>query len=106
MIEILKRLLEKKSLTVAGLISGTSMDGVDVVITGLTGAGVKTGWEIKYFKTYPFPEWIIEKSINGDGGSAKKVCQLNFDIGREFSKSLENAPKLMLQNFVFWSYSM
>ena len=51
MIEILKRLSEKKSLTVAGLMSGTSMDGVDVAITELTGAGVETGWEIKYFNT-------------------------------------------------------
>ena len=67
------------------------MDGVDVVITELTGAGAETGWEIKYFNTYPLPDWVIEKSINGDGGSAKEVCQLNFDIGREFSKSLENA---------------
>ncbi len=91
MIEILKRLSDKKSVTVAGLMSGTSMDGIDVIITELTGAGVQTGWEIKYFNTYPLSDWVIEKTINGDGGSAKEVCQLNFDIGREFSKSLENA---------------
>ena len=91
MIEILKRLSEKKSLTVAGLMSGTSMDGVDVAITELTGAGVETGWEIKYFNTYPFTDRVIENLIHGDGASAKEICELNFDIGSEFSKSLENA---------------
>ena len=91
MIEQLNNLWERDKLTVAGLMSGTSMDGVDVAITELSGSGTDTKWEIKYFNSYPFENDMREQIKNSIEGGAEAVCRLNFDLGKEFSDSLGKA---------------
>ena len=61
MIESLDLLSAKEERIVAGLISGTSMDGVDVVICKLSGSGVETVWDLLYFNSYPYSDVLRKK---------------------------------------------
>ena len=91
MIESLNLLAAKRERMVAGLISGTSMDGVDVVICKLSGSGIKTVWDLLYFNSYPYSNNIRKKVIDTLIGTAEDVCRLNFDLGKEFSYRLKRA---------------
>ena len=91
MIESLDLLSAKEERIVAGLISGTSMDGVDVVICKLSGSGVETVWDLLYFNSYPYSEVLRKKIIDTLKGTAEDVCRLNFDLGKEFSFQLKIA---------------
>ena len=91
MIEMLGLLIAKPERIVAGLISGTSMDGVDVVICKLSGSGVDTEWEILYFNSYPYSDSVREKVVTTLRGGAEDVCRLNFELGKEFSSQLKRA---------------
>ena len=91
MIGSLTDLWKREKLTVAGLMSGTSMDGVDVAITELSGSGTDTKWEVKYSNSYPFDSSLREQIQNSIEGGAEAVCRLNFDLGKEFSASLGTA---------------
>ena len=91
MIESLDLLSAKEERIVAGLISGTSMDGVDVVICKLSGSGVETVWDLLYFNSYPYSDVLRKKIIDTLNGTAEDVCRLNFDLGKEFSFQLKRA---------------
>jgi len=91
MIEPLHNLWNKKKLIVAGLMSGTSTDSVDVVITELSGSGMETKWEIKYSNSYQFENTLREQILNSIEGGAEAVCRLNFDLGKVFAESLSKA---------------
>ena len=91
MIESLDLLASKPERTVAGLISGTSMDGVDVVICMLSGSGADTKWEILYFNSYPYGDDLRKKVTETLNGTAEDVCRLNFELGKEFSFKLKRA---------------
>lgn len=91
MIRSLKDLWEKEDLLVAGLISGTSMDGVDVAIMELSSSGPETKWEIKFFNSYQFEDALREQILSAIKGGAEDICRLNFDLGNEFAASLQKA---------------
>ncbi len=91
MIGSLADLWKREKLTVAGLMSGTSMDGVDVAIMELSGSGIDTKWEVKYSKSYPFESSLREQIQKSIKGGAEAVCRLNFDLGKEFSAALGTA---------------
>jgi len=91
MIKSLNDLWESEKLTVAGLMSGTSMDGIDVAITELSGNGSDTKWEVKYSNSYPFENDLRKQIQNSIDGGAEAICRLNFDLGKEYSVSLGKA---------------
>ncbi len=91
MIESLGLLTSKQERVVAGLISGTSLDGVDVVICKLSGSGIETVWELLYFESYPYSDDLRNKVIDTLNGTAEDVCRLNFELGKEFSYQLKRA---------------
>ena len=91
MIESLNLLTAKRERMVAGLISGTSMDGVDVVICKLSGSGIETEWELLYFNSYPYSDDLRKKVTDTLRGTSEDVCRLNFDLGKEFSNQLRRA---------------
>ncbi len=77
----LENLFTKKSKLIIGLMSGTSVDGIDVVLLRVTGNGKNTKFEQLEFETYPFPdgmkEFVLRNSIK-DTSNVEDICRLNM----------------------------
>ena len=83
----LARLAAKKTLRVAGLMSGTSADGVDVAIVDIDEGGVK----LRAFDTVPYPAGIrrdVLKLCEARTVRVDEVSRLNFALGEVFASAL------------------
>ncbi len=76
--------IQKKSKRlVIGLMSGTSLDGVDAVLLEIKGCGTSTKLKQLGFITYPFPAGMKQallKNVEYKGGNVTEICRLNFLI--------------------------
>lgn len=87
----LAELLNKKNRTVIGLLSGTSVDGIDAVLMKVSGSGLNTKIRIIDFITHPIPADIKRAILtNSDRATAKieEISQLNVIIGAIFSDAV------------------
>ncbi len=87
----LHKLLNKKTRTVIGLLSGTSVDAIDAVLLKITGNGVKTKIRILDFSTLIIPHKVrMEIFKNSDKTTAKieDICRLNVIIGALFADAV------------------
>ncbi|MCX8057375.1 MAG: anhydro-N-acetylmuramic acid kinase [Ignavibacteria bacterium] len=86
----LSELQNKKKKLVIGLMSGTSIDGIDAALIQINGNGIKTRIKKLFFKTYPYPkglkEFILKNSLK-DTSNVEDICRLNFLIGKLFAKA-------------------
>lgn len=86
----LTSLAEKNQKLVIGLMSGTSADGIDAVLTQITGYGIKTEVQTKAFITIPyspdFREYLLT-AAKGDFGGSAAMSQLNVYLGKQFAKA-------------------
>lgn len=77
----LENLFAKETKLIIGLMSGTSVDGIDVVLLRVTGNGKNTKFEQLEFETYPFPngmkEFVLRNSIK-DTSNVEDICRLNM----------------------------
>jgi anhydro-N-acetylmuramic acid kinase len=77
----------RKKIRIAGLMSGTSADGVDVAIIDIEAGKVN----VLAFDTFPYPE-TLRNSVLGicscESGGAADVCHFNFAIGEVFAESV------------------
>ncbi|MGE5431097.1 MAG: anhydro-N-acetylmuramic acid kinase AnmK [Syntrophomonadaceae bacterium] len=98
------KLSKKDKKYVAGLMSGTSLDGVDAVLLEITGSGTGTRLRQMDFLAYPFPEGLKDLVLKN---SAKKtsnvedICRLNFLIPMIYAdaiKALCNKSSFPLEN--------
>jgi len=84
----LLRLQAKKSKLIIGLMSGTSVDGVDAVLLRVRGNGVRTAYKQLAFITQPYPrnvrQLIIRNSTAGSS-SVDEIARLNFLLGELFA---------------------
>ena len=79
------RIFEKTERLAIGLMSGTSLDGVDIALVWLKGSGRGVSYELKDFHTYPMP-YALQKRIEAAfTGQAEEICRLNFDLGSFFA---------------------
>ncbi len=82
-IKLLAKQAAKKNKHIIGLMSGTSLDGIDAVLTKIKGSGVNTRVTQIGFITYPFPvglkELLLENS-SVNKGNVSDICRLNFLI--------------------------
>src|SRR5574337_943669 len=102
MLDELLRLQHKNPKKVIGLMSGTSMDGIDACLVEISGNGIHTKINILAFETYPYDETTrlaILDICNPKTGTVDKICQLNFYLGKLFAdaaKSVANKAHISI----------
>jgi anhydro-N-acetylmuramic acid kinase len=73
-----------------GLMSGTSLDGVDAALVRLAGPAEQPQVRLRAFVTLPYPpevkQWVMRVAL-GDQSTAGEVSQLNFLLGELFAKA-------------------
>ncbi|GBC94435.1 Anhydro-N-acetylmuramic acid kinase [bacterium HR16] len=72
---------------VIGLMSGTSMDGIDAALVRIHEAGESLQVETLAFRTTPYPPDVqaeLVRTIRGETGVAE-ICHLNFLLGELFA---------------------
>jgi anhydro-N-acetylmuramic acid kinase len=86
MLDYLKSIIDKKEKLVVGLISGTSMDGIDAALLKITGSGTGTRIELINFICVPYEE-NIRRGLEGlsRNCSPADISRLDFLIGAAFA---------------------
>jgi len=77
-------------LTVIGLTSGISMDGVDAVILDIEGSGEDLKYSVRAEETFPFSNRLRQRLrdvCNVEGGKAVEIPRLNYTLGELLSLS-------------------
>ena len=74
-----------------GLMSGTSLDGVDAALCEIDGCGLTTRIRLLAFATYPFTPSLTEKICQAcfpETSQVDLICSLNFELGQIFSQAV------------------
>ena len=83
---------------VIGMMSGTSLDGIDVVLTDVDLTVVDTPITFLYGQTYPYSESLVQKIRNimdETMCTAGLVSSVHFELAIEYSKAI----KMFLDEF-------
>lgn len=86
-------LSKKRKKVVAGLMSGTSLDGVDIAIVEIKNSGKKSKLKHIGFFTYSFPDGLKEKILSNsvlNSGNVTDICKLNFMIARIYADAIKS----------------
>ncbi len=76
-------LSKKEKRLVIGLMSGTSLDGVDVALVEISGGSIDTKIDLKGYLEYPFPDGLKELVLRNSAketSNVEDICRLNFLI--------------------------
>jgi len=87
----LQKIISKPEKLGIGLISGTSLDGVDAALVRIKNSGLETKVELIRFITFPYPEGLREKllEISTPGkGSVDEICRYNIVLGEIFANAI------------------
>ncbi len=83
-------------MNIIGLMSGTSVDGIDAVIVDIRNGIGETDAvraDVLQFATYPYPEGVRERILDistPGAGSVEKICRLNAYLGELFAQAALN----------------
>jgi anhydro-N-acetylmuramic acid kinase len=91
--EKLDRIRMKNRKLVIGLMSGTSVDGVDCALCSITGHGAETDVKLFAFHTFPYPQKVKNRIHGCFHGTVKDVCELNFVLGKIFADACLSIAK-------------
>ena len=96
MIHPFMELWNKPSRLVVGLMSGTSADGIDAVLTRITGSGLQTKVEQLGFYFLPFDaatRRAILDICGGETGGTREVCLLGTHLGKLYAQAVRELLK-------------
>ncbi len=77
----------------AGIMSGTSLDGVDVALVRMTGRNERPDeTEMVGFESFPYEDDLRARLLHAcHEGRAADLCRLDFELGRRFATALGRA---------------
>ncbi|MCL2572149.1 MAG: anhydro-N-acetylmuramic acid kinase AnmK [Defluviitaleaceae bacterium] len=94
MLERLQKLSTKNEKYVIGLMSGTSVDGIDAALVRISGNYTATTVDEIAFETYPYPEATRELIFRlFDDSNSADICHMNFLLGGLFADAAVNITK-------------
>lgn len=83
----------KRLKTVIGLMSGTSLDGVDVALTEVRGRGTSTKVRLLMFRSYPFPaelKALLLKNSDPETAKLNELTWLNTLLGQFYADGVKS----------------
>jgi anhydro-N-acetylmuramic acid kinase len=88
MINQLNTILNKQERLVVGLMSGTSMDGVDAALVKIKGHGLETKIELIEFICLPYQTSLLQGLEEATlKGSTRRISEINFLVGQAFAEA-------------------
>jgi len=93
-IQNLVKVASKSERMIIGLMSGTSMDGLDIALCSIIGAGRGTKFELKAFTTIDYTNDFKEKILSifsKEMVSLETLCLLNAWVGKQHGKMVLDA---------------
>jgi len=81
---------------VAGVMSGTSADGINVALVEISGVGVDAPFELLAHHEYPYPQPVrraILAAMNAQRASVADLARLNFLLGELYAAAVRAAAK-------------
>ena len=84
MSNILEKIAAKDKRLAIGLMSGTSLDGMDAALVEIQGSGLSTRIKLLDFITIPYDDElrsVLMKAVNGEEGGSRLICGLDFILG-------------------------
>ena len=93
-IQNLVNVAAKQERMVVGLMSGTSMDGLDIALCSIKGSGRDTQFELKAFKTVDYTNDFKAKILSifsKEMVSLETLCLLNAWVGKQHGKMVLEA---------------
>ena len=78
----------KPTRTIVGLMSGTSVDGVDAALCEVSGSGTSTRVRLRAFHTLPLTAAVRARIHHAFAGNVRDVCEANFVLGEVFADAV------------------
>ncbi|MED3829669.1 anhydro-N-acetylmuramic acid kinase AnmK [Priestia megaterium] len=75
-----------------GLMSGTSLDGIDAALVQIEGSGYESKVKLLHFITMPFSPQLkkeIEQALSFEHSNVQLICSLNFKLGYVFADAVK-----------------
>jgi anhydro-N-acetylmuramic acid kinase len=85
-----------RPMIVAGVMSGTSADGVNVALVRLQGRGLRTRLQLLAHREYPYPPRIrsaVLAAMNSTGTSVADLARLNFRLAEVYAEAVRGAAR-------------
>ncbi|MBI1802968.1 MAG: anhydro-N-acetylmuramic acid kinase [Ignavibacteriae bacterium] len=92
----LEKLFRKKRKQVIGLMSGTSVDGIDAVLVAITGSGTRSNIRQRAFQTYPYPrgfKQFLLKNSDADTARLDEVTRLDMLVATFFADAAKRIAR-------------
>lgn len=86
----LAELAARPERLVIGLMSGTSVDGIDAALVRIRGGGPGVAIQLVHFDTYPLDPAVraaIFELFRPETSDVQKICRMNFVIGEVFARA-------------------
>ncbi len=84
-------------MIVAGVMSGTSADGIDVALVRVQGRAPRLRFQLLSHEHFPYPGRVrmaILKAMNAQKTSVAELSRLNFLLGELYAESISKAQRL------------
>lgn len=91
---MLGNILNKPSRLIVGLMSGTSLDGVDAAIVRIEGSGLESKVELVHFTSTPYDNELREKIkdlCSIERSDVAQVCGMNFRMAHVLADAVRQA---------------
>lgn len=88
----LLQIANKPSRLVIGLMSGTSVDGIDAALVRIEGHGAGANVKEIAFRSYPFPSGLrtkVFRLFDPQEARVDAICQLDFLLGEVFAAAVD-----------------
>src|SRR5699024_9525925 len=88
-IKHLAQTASKETKIILGLMSGTSLDGIDLALCQMTGSGRETAVKLLEFKTVSYPKHIfqkLQKNVSVENAAARDLTILNSLLGDYYGR--------------------